>query len=79
MQLVLHALGTTASPGYKLQEGTVGLSALVTRRYLRLAALGTKMYKRLAALVTELYQGLAALVTSRYVLWGCQPLVQKCS
>ena len=44
----------------------MGLSALVTRRYLRLAALGTKMYLRLAALVTEMYQGLAALVTSRY-------------
>ena len=43
-----------------------GLSALVTRRYLKLAALGTKMYLRLAALVTEMCQGLAALVTSRY-------------
>ena len=68
MQLVLHALGTTASPGYKLQEGTVGLSALVSRRYLRLAALGTKMYKRLAdqglvALGTFLFLGLAALGT----------------
>ena len=38
-----------------LQEGTGGLSALDTRRYLRLAAL-----------VTEIYQGLATLVTRRY-------------
>ena len=53
-------------------EGTVGLSALVTSRYLRPVALGTKTYLRLAALVTEMYQGLAALVTRRYT-GSCQP------
>ena len=42
---------TQWEPWYK-NEGTVGLSALVTSRYLRHAAFGTKRYLGLAALGT---------------------------
>ena len=54
MYLRLASLVTEMIEGWQpwLQEGTVGLSALVTSRYLRHAAFGTKRYLGLAALGT---------------------------